>query len=234
MTSVITTSAVDALMLAPARPLRVSTFASAPDLFSLVHKTLSMVTYGKEQPLSPSVSHTNQCNTLYFDAVMIVAGNNYHRNVTKLSGLSLTTGTRIMTIRHCKYELLMQFVLWITRVHPNFVVVARPEHLDDPFLAAFELYLVSHADFSAGVVPCDLLRPSDIFTVHSGFPREFVGIPEKIAVPVPVSDEYREIVGFKRWNRRKVMFLIRYRADPGALWSVFFCDDLFKHVTSFL
>ena len=46
----------------------------------------------------------------------------------------------------------------------------------------------------------------------------------------------RAAPGFKRWNRRKVMFLIRYRGDPGQVWSVlsFANGELFRAITKFL
>ena len=36
------------------------------------------------------------------------------------------------------------------------------------------------------------------------------------------------------WEARKVMFLIRHRAEPRCLWSIFLTEDTFRQITCFL
>ena len=166
----------------------------------------------------------------YNDAVLNTVEQS-NRNVTKLPGMD-SNGEPILIVRNCNYELILQFALWITQVDRNFFVVARAESATDPMQWAFQLNYLSPAKFYTDAYPRSPYYPTDIFTVHSVIPEQFEGVPEEIHVPILVFDDYPEIVKLKRWNRRKVMFLIRYRGDPKQ--QVWFVEVLFREITKFL
>ena len=182
-----------------------------------------------------------------YEAYMVIAGQS-NRIVNKFSDVTVPNvvnvvdgelvysgGEVILTYYDMvDYSLILQFALWITRVHPNFVVFAKPEHSnelhDGP---AFQLRFISQADFCKSEPRNNFESSRDIFTVHSG-PSWYV--PEKIAVPFSTNWHHRNVVRLMRWDSRKIMLLILYRGDPGKVWPVlsFANGELFRLITKFL
>jgi hypothetical protein len=228
MTSYLTKSA-ETIVNNPDRLTNLSFFDTASNFYTLVYHTINILKV--DYSIAEFLNVTTRSD-IHDDSVMVIAGQS-NRKVTKLSGCSIPvwlkmtpTVGRIMTIKHIKsYELILQFALWITQVHPNFVVVA------DSSLFALQLYFVPPADFVTEIKPS---AHSDLFTVHSGIPQNFVGVPEKIAVPIPTCPQMRRIVRYKRWNNRKVMFFIRKYGDHPLIGLILSCEDLFRHITKFL